>query len=368
MMNINKKQRKQRKQNPNINDKKIRKQIREEIQNKSKQLVGNQSKNRITNRQIIQNAPKEGLYKSMMQDPTMAAFARVYTHPWSKLSARMPTFPVTSTQLTRVRVWASGVCNSNGYGFAVCSPGTAVAKDQACVRLSNGPAAPNTLDGTGAATDILVQFSDSEYTSATFLYDPDIGWNCMRPVACGLRVRYVGTNLNKSGLVYTIQNEPRAAHVIGFDVNDIVQRPHKCYSFANTEWHGITRHITDSLDFRWQQFMGDTGVWVYETDDNSQLTLDDYFNMGLLIKAEPGASFEVEFVGHYEIKGKNLHRTGVVPSNTAGLEKTVVNSTMIRQKDNTTPDYQVKPTDGGGFSFGNMVEKIGSDFLGGLLI
>jgi len=347
----------------------VEKKVKEELKKQTKNFAPTKrqrSKNTLKNTNLIKMAPKVGMYKALMSDPTMAAFANVYTHPWSKLSARMPTFPVTATQLTRVRVWAQGVCNAQGYGWAVASVAPSVCNDQQAVFATNGPQAPNNfLGGTGA--DVGEYFSDSEYGSLTFQSDQkdNTGWNTMRPVAAGLRIKYTGTELNKSGLIYAIQNDPRATALDNYNVNNIVARPHKCYNFSNNEWHAITRHITDILDFQYQQYVGQTGDWIYETNVASEVTLDDYFNLGLLVVAQPGAPFEIEYVAHFEIKGKNLHRTAVVPSNTPGLEKTIVQPTMVRNKDNTTRDYS--PVDNSGGSIGNMVKEVGLGLIGAML-
>jgi len=298
----------------------------------------NNSKNQGRNDTVMNNAKKYGMYRSLvMSDPAIGAFQNVYEHPWSKQSARIPSFPVSESQLTRVRVWSNGVCNSAGIGFVVATVSNSVANDLPAVAISTGPGAPNYISAAG--TDITQVTSDSEYDSSKFTnIDQKDGWDVIRPVAAGLRIKYIGTTLNKSGLCYAIQNSPRALALDGFAVNEIVKRPHKTYNFSNYGWHGVTRHINDTDDFLYQQY-SENQQWNYETDTTSQITLDDYWNLAMLVVADPGAPFEVEYVAHFEIKGKNLHRTAVSRSNTAGLEQVVNKSTSVRHLDNTTPDY-----------------------------
>lgn len=317
-------------------------------------------KSKNPNDMILSNAKNYGMYRSMlMSDPNIASFQAVYEHPWSKRSARIPTFPVSESQLTRVFVLASGVCNSSGYGFALATVSNSITNDLPALAYSNGLGAPNQFQSAG--TDVTQSTTNSEFGSDAFTNeDQREGWKVMRPVAAGLRVKYIGTNLNRSGLCYSVQNSPRALALDGFAVSEIIKRPYKLYNFSNYGWHAITRHINDTNDFKYQQYSGVNDIWNYETDTASQITMDDYWNLGIFIVAEPGAQFEIEYVAHFEIKGKNLHRTAVVNPNTAGIEQVVSKSTLLRQKDNTTPDYS--PKEKGGAS--NIIKDIAEGFAG----
>lgn len=348
-----------------INNKSINKPIltKEQVSKMiadSKQKQKKQRKTRKINSTILNKAGKVGMFRALSSDPAIHAFTDVYTNPWSKLSARMPSFPVAPSQLIRTKIWASGICNSNGYGYVWGTPMYMVQNTLPAFFITDG-SNPDKFSATGG----IQTTSNSSFSANSFQVGNTGGWNLARCVALGIRVRYTGIAYNKSGLVYCIQNEPRTDDLLDYGVNEITARPHKVYSFANNSWHGVTRHITDPLDFQYQQFTDGDNVWVYETNDKSEISLDSYANMGVYIVAAPGAPFEVDIVGHFEIKGKNLQQTSVAMSNTKDLEKVASMSTIIRNKDNTTPDYNKtagnESSSGGGAV--NFVKDVGKDII-----
>lgn len=290
------------------------------------------------NKGILQRANKVGLYRAMMAEPSVQHYARVYSDPFCNLSARMPVWPIARTQLYRTKVLAKGVLNSNGYGYVLGTTINGITSDLACLACSTGPTAPDTINSGGPG---VTQFtSDSPYQSVTFRnLDQPNGWNTARVVSAGIRVRYTGTVLNMSGNTYACENDPRDLALVGFLPTQITQRAYKEESFANTRWHCVTRMVNDVLDKEFQ-FLSNANSdnWAYETVEDGQLTLDDFWNLGIYITGVAGASFECEFVGHYEVKGRNLNNVSTTTPNTTQFEKVTSGLMKLRVKDNKTPD------------------------------
>jgi len=302
--------------------------------------------NRGPNDKILSQVNKgQSFGKALMSDPTIRSFYECYMHPFTKIPARLPIFPVSISQLVRVTVKGTGITNAGGNGFVMCTVANSVVNDLGCLAVSTAADAPNSF--TAGGTGVTIYNSSSSYTQALFTpnFQPQ-GWLTMRPVSAGLRVRNIDTTLNSSGTCYCFQNEPRQEAINGYGIPQITQRPYKEYTMADRKWHAVSRHITDSVDFNFQYFPSDnqSDQWCYITQGPSAtLSIDDYWNIGIFISAISGYKFEWEYVAHFEIKGRNLDRVGSVMPKENATKGIISSMTKLRGQDNTTQD--VAPTE-----------------------
>lgn len=100
------------------------------------------------------------------------------------------------------KVWAkgSGSTGSTGIGFVQCNPGLLGLSDQGALYYTQSAFAGTALSQTVAAGSVAnamtnALFSSANLSATTLQY---------RTVACGMRLRYTGTELNRAGTVYSI--------------------------------------------------------------------------------------------------------------------------------------------------------------------
>jgi hypothetical protein len=276
--------------------------------------------------------------------PDIAKWAEVYSNPFSTQAARIPKAPLLPTQLIRNYAHGKGVCNSNGNGYVLISPACGATNDLVTVSFSNGPAAPDATSFAGT-TDVGGATTSSHYASTNFVLEAQSGNLIFRPVAVGIKIRYIGTVLNAAGTCYTLQITPGAPedNLQDFIVSDFTAYPnYKEYSFKGSQWHALTRHIRFEEDFHYQGFSNEDGVMKYAMlggESTSPPSLDWETTMSIYMNAIANAPFEWEFVGHYEIVGPNLDRIGSVNPKSDHVEKVVSSYNKLRNVDNTTKDH-----------------------------
>lgn len=265
-------------------------------------------------------------------------FGRVYSNPFELVPARLPVFPMVHSQLLRTYASATLLTNSNGYGWLYMCPAGGVSSNGQATVYSNGPGCSNVPSPYSPLNDTGVAQSNSQYTNADF--DFGTGSKQFRPVSVGIRVRYVGTNLEKAGVAYTAQLIDRASDVIGEGISFVQSVPgFKTFAVSNNSWHSQIRHITSLDDQLFQVFDGSSNQWKYLV--NKLVSYDNQCNTAIWIKAEPNQSFEFQFTGHYEITGRNLHNLDSAMPDPPGVEHIVSSHEKRRFKDTTTPAHSV---------------------------
>lgn len=279
--------------------------------------------------------------------PAVVRFARVYSDPFLLDSARIPTLPMLPSQLMRTYSSGTGITNASGIGWIYAGCAEAATNDAPSVSYSSGAAAPSVFAYGDAGTTLA--YSDSTYASAN--YSLAVGHNAYRPVAFGIRVRYTGTTLNAAGTIYALQLSPPIPNgtLTGSGITDIKNyKTFKEYSFRGSAWHAITRHIRYKEDFLYQGFDQIKNHLSYSIfGSNNSVTSYDYgFQLGLMISATAGVSFEWEVVGHYEIIGPGLNRISTVNPKTDHVEKVISAFNKERERDTVSKDHSVGVKDG----------------------
>jgi len=300
----------------------------------------------------MQSVLEKGYGKTIAMTPSAARFAQVYADPFLTESARIPSYPLVSSELLRTYCSGKGVLNSNGNGWICIQPAALVANDATQgVIYSSGPAATDFFQISG--TNISNATSNSQYTQADFKIELGNGNKAFRPVAQGIRIRYLGTDLNAAGTCYMLQMSPKTAKddLFGLGITNIKTYPgFKENEFRDSSWHVLTRHIAQAEDFWYQGYSNTDNQFEYLADSGSP-SYDAQWNMGIFMSATANQPFEFEIVSHYEIIGPNLTRRAITKADTKGTENVISAYAQLRHKDSTTPDHSVgkKPESKGGF-------------------
>ena len=246
--------------------------------------------------------------------------------------------------------------NSNGYGWIGVSPGTYSCNDVKSIYYSSIslPSGDLMYDRPEEVT------SGSPFSTNTFLYsqNPNAQYNSFRIVSLGIRIRNLSTKYQMSGRCYCVQATPRLHSLNNADVDSITKMPFKEYPIANDGMHAVTRHITDQLDYQFQNVVQTDGGFmsVYEDANNfANESLDNPFNLGIYIVTQGACAFEWEIFGHYERKGPNLQNPSIPRPNQQGMSDLVYSMGALRLQDSTTPDHTVPKK--GGPGVGKIIEK-----------
>jgi len=304
--------------------------------------------------QQVESIINKGYGKTLEMTPSAMRFAKVYADPFIQESARIPAFPMNSSQLCRSYASGKGVLNANGNGYITCNIGNGIFSDQPVACYTSGAGASDVIV-FGNYTGVSTVSTNSEFTSTNFYTNAGSFNKAFRVVAFGVRVRYLGTEYYAAGTCYALQMSPKtsANSLNGFNIADFKGYPgFKEYSFADREWHSVTRHITSSEDFQYQGWNTSANACQYLSNDyNNQLSFDALNNIGFFLNGTAGQPFEFEVVGHYEVVGPNITRNAVVPVDMKGVNQVTSSYTKMRHLDSVTPDHSVerKPDQKGGW-------------------
>jgi len=248
----------------------------------------------VPNRAIRrQNRPRAGVYLSRCAQD----YARCLVNPFTGPLACIPAFPIVMTR--KCRVWSKGTFStgSNAEGWIVCDPQLGAANDLTCV-MGTTPANAGTTVNIVVSPATASFGSNSDYVSGQFGIN-DIQF---KVVACGLRIRYTGTNLNMGGTIVAL-SDPSHNSLQGRNYGQFqAEVTSKQFSFGRS-WINILYKpvLTQELDNHFSAGL----VTPAPTDPT--------FFMGAFVNsAVPGQPFEFEYYAVYEFEGANVR--GQTPS------------------------------------------------------
>lgn len=135
-----------------------------------------------------------------------AHYALAVGSPFSRQAngACVPTFPARMSQKVTAFTTGQVTVGAGGFGFIGVTP--CVANNAPIAYASTGAYVGTTVDYTNGTGVQIIQLASLPYTSLQLLGGdvtipaPVSG----RVVSCGLRIRYVGTELNKGGVCYCL--------------------------------------------------------------------------------------------------------------------------------------------------------------------
>jgi len=256
-------------------------------------------------------------------------YARCLANPFTGPIACVPTYPAMLTR--RMKAFCKGVFNTGtaGFGYILANPNSGAANDVPAVTYSTAASAVSTTSAT-IAVDPAMGFavSNSEYLAAQFGTTPALAK--YRVVGCGLKIRYVGTQLNLGGQIIGL-HEP--------DHNNLASQ-----SIANFDAQTESRRLVPDRQWTTVLYKPVTeDELLFRPDFPSALfpTVDGVFYMGFIIQSAVAAQpFEFEYYGVYEMEGRNLR--GKVPSHNDPLGHAAVHTIAST----STELYPTKKNDG----------------------
>lgn len=125
-----------------------------------------------------------------------------------------------------------------------------------------------------------------------------------RVVACGLRLRYIGTELNRGGR-YICHRLPSVQNYGNFTSEDILTRPDAVSTPVDRKWHGVSYAPTSEEDYSYKN--------TPDAIPNSGITDIPRANMIVFIDSTPGNQFEFELVYYHEFVPGNYRVDGGIP-------------------------------------------------------
>jgi len=181
------------------------------------------------------------------QSPPFEVYLRLRSFPDKPFhGSRKRVHSELSPLMTRkVRTFAKGVMNTGtlGFGFVLLSPERMAANDTAPVYFSDATYAGSTVN-TPPAVGVVIGASNSDYVLAQFGTTATLAQ--FRVVSSGLRVRYVGTNLNRGGQMIALQ-EPTHDDLLGYSLTALDAQDQSVRFKVNEKWTYLTyRPVFDS--------------------------------------------------------------------------------------------------------------------------
>lgn len=166
-------------------------------------------------------------------------YARALANPFNGPLACVPSFPSFLTR--KVRTWAKGTFTTSsggatpGFGYLLFDPVNMAVNDVDAVAGSTAATAINTTASTAAVDPNIALFrGNADYANAQL----GIGSGLLqfRVVAGGVRIRYIGTNLNKGGSVIAL-HEPDHDSLSGQTINNFdAQTESKRFTVSSDRW------------------------------------------------------------------------------------------------------------------------------------
>lgn len=209
-------------------------------------------------------------------------------NPFSGPLACVPIPPSVESRKVRYWVKSSLAIGTAGFGYVFGSPIGCLSNTQFCVHNSSSTYAGTVMSTAGAGVQGFVSntpFNNSSFGDPTLT--PDLAQ--ARVVASGLRIRYTGTELNKSGLVYPWHHRTNG-ELENENIADF-------YSFQGMEPFQVTRNWTT---ITW------TPKTVVDWTFIGPLIGLNTNPIGIMISGLPGNTYEYEFTTVAEITGPNV--------------------------------------------------------------
>lgn len=142
--------------------------------------------------------PASQARKVLVLSPCARDYARSLVNPFEGPTACIPNFPACMSR--KVRVFSKGVFSTgtSGFGFILVDPLLAAINDQGSLWYSLSNYAGTTITDT-VVVGTQTASSNSDYPIATI--GPASTQVQVRVVSSGIRIRYIGTELNRGGQI-----------------------------------------------------------------------------------------------------------------------------------------------------------------------
>lgn len=214
-------------------------------------------------------------------------YALSLADPFSTPPACLPLPPSLPSQKTKVFSRGSGAIGTAGFGFVTASSN--LGNDST---LDNNPVFSSQSGWTGTSIalgsviGVASRGTNSPFTNAE-LTSGNLG---VRTVSMGLRLRYTGTELNRSGLKVAIE-EPNHQTMIGKELSDMQAFDKGVSLPVDRSWITTSFQPVREDEYRFHSLAWGTGA------------VAAHF-LGIGITGVMGETFEYEFVHNFEANGE----------------------------------------------------------------
>lgn len=230
-------------------------------------------------------------------------YVRALLDPFEGPLACIPQPPCVESRKSRFWVKGTMTIGTSGFGFVMVAPLRMAANDSNSVYFNDGLYAG--VNTSTAGVGVSLANSNSSYNVLNF-GDPvaNPGLNQTRVVAAGVRLRYTGSELTKSGLTY-----PYFHRTNGSVVNQNVVN---FYGNQGYEARAVTRAWT-SVEYR----PVNDSDYIYSGAVSSA-----NFNICILVTGTPGNTYEFDCCSVLEISGRNVTAMTPTHADPIGMQAT----------------------------------------------
>lgn len=272
-----------------------------------KQLPTNQSRSAGSARRKLRASGPGGQPKQKATKPSARVvpslskcamdYARCLVNPFTGPLACIPSYPALMSR--KVRVWSKGVMEtgSSGMGFVCADPLRGAVSDVSCVNFTDNSFAGSSIL-TPATAGVVNGYSNADYVNS------QVATNgiTFRVVASGIRVRYVGTELDRGGYAVALSDTNHNS-LYNRNISQLDAEINSKRFPINREWITVVyRPVRDEDD--------DFGGISTQTPAATDLS----FYQGIAVNAPASNSitFEWEYYSIYEYQGATAR--GQTPS------------------------------------------------------
>lgn len=231
--------------------------------------------------------------------PCASKYARALANPFSGPLACIPNFPALMSQKSRPFVKGTFSTGTTGFGGIVYDPFCSAVNDIICVVTTSATYATSALPTISTAGASLA-YSNAEYQTASF--NTTAQSNQYRIVGAGVRVRYIGTELNRGGQLIGLLHPQHdtlsgltLAQVDAFDESERL-------SVSHDKWSTVLYRPIDADDL---SFSPGGGV----DPGNAFPVPGDSYIMGFAVQAASAGTslaYEYECYAVIEYNGPNI--------------------------------------------------------------
>lgn len=225
-----------------------------------------------------------------------SAYLKAIAMPFNKYNV-LPCIPdLIDRPSAKYRIEQRGTCYAGtaGFGFVAADVNRFFQKDITSVLSTLAAFSGTTIVDTGGTTTQLSYSTQAPYTDAEI--GAGAGYVSYRPVAFGLRARYIGTELNRSGRVIPYR-PPGNQPLNTFDTPHILSDSRVISRPTTRSWSTVT----------WQPVAYND----YDYQNGNYPALPQGYDVVVIVidGAATGAAFEWEAVGYYEACGSVVNTT-----------------------------------------------------------
>lgn len=260
-----------------------------------------------------------------------AEYAQALINPFTGPLACVPVAPTALSY--KFRVWSKGTLftsNVTGVGFIIADPTTAVANDVVALYTTGATFTGSVLTNGGAGVNNAV--TNSPFALAAF---GDVAALAAYRVVCaGIRIRYVGTELNRGGQIIALL-DPTGSSMIGNSSVAMLAEPQARKFPVNRTWTTVTWRPTDNQDYSFQ----------INPAANSPASLFGPMAIMVIAPNLTPIEFEWEFSAVYEVNGRNIRGqtvTEVDPQGQAAVYGTSLTSNFAIPHQGDPKDHAIK--------------------------